>query len=231
MSSDATRKLAAIWQHSGDALVLIDIRTHKILEANPRAEVMFGYSGEQFKTLTMDDLHPFNISQEVVPVLLGYDIESGPRLDLTIIRSDGSRLPAEVNTGKFIDSNDKRMGIACYKDISEMVRAESGVRRLNWALSAVNRAALAIATAETEADMMRLLCEALTGDIFVLSWIGQANDSVGQSVYVAAKGGTALGYLEGLEVSWGDIPYGRGPTGRAIKDVKTQVSNDACLSG
>lgn len=227
MSNDATQKLAAIWEHTGDALVLIDIKTHKILEANPRAEMMFGYSCEQFKTLTIDDLHPYNISQEVVPVLLGYDFEAGSRLDLSIIRSDGSRLPAEVNTGKFIDSNDNLLAIACYRDISEMVRAESGVRRLNWALSAVNRAALAIATAETEADMMRLLCEALTGDVFVLSWIGHANDAVGQSVYVAAKGGTALGYLEGLEVSWGDVPYGRGPTGRAIKEAMTKVSNDA----
>ena len=227
MSSDATRKLAAIWQHSGDALVLIDIKTHKILEANPRAETMFGYSGDQFRTLIIDDLHPYNISQEVVPVLLCCDIEAAARLDLTIIRSDGARLPAEVNTGRFIGGNNKTIVIACYRDNSEMVRAESGVRRLNWALSAVNRAALAIATAETESDMMRLLCEALTGDVFVLSWIGQANEADGQSVYVAAKGGTALGYLDGLEVSWGDIPYGRGPTGRAIKDAKTQVSNDA----
>ena len=227
MCSDATQKLAAIWEHSGDALVLIDIKTHKILEVNPRAVALFGYSDEQFKAMIIDDLHPCNISQEVVPVLLGYVDEEGSRIDLTILRSNGSRLPVEVNIGKYIDSNGNLLGIACYRDISEMVRAEGGVRRLNWALTAVNRAALAIATAENESDMMRLLCEGLTGDIFVLSWIGQANDSVGNTINIVAKGGTALGYLEGLEISCGDVPYGRSPTGRAIKEQCTQVNNKA----
>ena len=221
------RKLAAIWRHSGDAMVLIDIKTLKILDANPRAELMFGYTSGNFKSLSISDLHPSNISHEVVPELFDCSANSEARIDLTIVRSDGARLPAEVNTGTFIGDDGETIGLACYRDISEMIRAETGVRRLNWALTAVNRAVLAIATAETDDDMMRLVCEGLTGDIFVLSWIGQAIDEPERSVIVAAKSGTALGYLEGLEVSWGDVPYGRGPTGRAITYARTQVNNDA----
>ena len=227
MNGETARKLAAIWQHSGDALVLADVETQKILDANPLAEVLFGYSCERFRTLNVLDLHPLDRQQEVIRIFIEGTANPGKYVDLEIQRSDGSRLPVEIHMSTFVGQGGRLIGIRAFRDISERVRAERGVRLLNWALTAVNRAAFAIATAETETDMMRLLCEGLTSDIFVLSWIGLVEDNPERSVLFAAKAGPSLGYLNGLEISWGDKPSGRGPTGCAIREARTQINNDA----
>lgn len=227
MNGEMTRKLAAIWQHSGDALVLADVETQRILDANPRAEALFGYSCKQLQNLCVRDIHPADRLHEVMAAFAEGTANPGHFIDLEIRRSDGTRVPVEINTGTFVGDDGRLIGIGSFRDISERLRAEHGVQRLNWALTAINRAALAVATAETETEMMRQLCAALTDDVFVLSWIALAKDNPEAPVTIAAKAGTALGYLDGIEISWGGQASGRGPTGRAIREAKTQVNNDA----
>ncbi len=227
MKGETARKLAAIWQHSGDALVLADVSTQQILDANPRAEELLGYSVEQLQSLCIKDIHPADRLLDVMAAFSQGTSSPDKFTGLEILRSDGARVPVEIYSGTFIGDDGRLIGIGSFRDTTERVRAENGMRRLNWALSAVNRAAFAIATAQTEADMMRLLCEGLTGDLFILCWIGMVEDGPNQTVKFAAKAGAALGYLDGLEISSADVPSGRGPTGRAIREVKTQVNNDA----
>ena len=226
MKSATGRKLEAIWKHSADALVLADMLSQKIVDANPSAAILFGYSVEEFRTLHVADLHPTDRLQEVMVAFLQAANSPGKFVDLEIVRADGARVPVEISTGTFVGDDGQLVGIGSFRDTSERVRANNGVRRLNWALSAVNRASQAIVTAESEADMMRLLCEGITGDAFTIAWIGLIQDGQGEPVVVAARAGRELGYLDGLFVSWGDNPDGRGPTGLAIRETRTQINNE-----
>ena len=225
MKSATARKLEAIWQHSADALVLADIDSQEIIDANPSAMALFGYTVDDFRHLHVKDLHPSDQLQEFMLAFAQASKSPGKFFDLEIVRSDGVRIPVEICTGTFIGDDGRLVGIGSFRDTRERVRAEDGVRRLNWALSAVNRASQAIVTAENDSDMMRLLCEGITGDAFTIAWIGLAQDGPGEPVVVAAKAGSELGYLDGLSISWGDNPNGRGPTGTAIREATTQINN------
>ena len=226
MKGELVRKLAAIWDHSGDALVLADVETRRLLDANPRAEALLGRSAEDLRRLHVHDLHPADRLAEVMAAFVRGTVTPGRFVDLEIVRPDGTRIPVEIGTASFVGNDGHTIAIGSFRDITERRLAEDGLRRLNWALSAVNRAALAVAIAESEPDMMRLLCEGLTGDVFTIAWVGLAEDDSAQSVTVAARAGAALGYLDGIEVSWGDNPNGRGPTGTAIREARTQLNND-----
>jgi len=226
MKGETARKLAALWQHSGDALLLADAETRRILDANPSAETLFGHSAAVLKQRTIADLHPPEQAEEVQQAFAAGVAQPGVSDCFDIVRADGSRLPVEIRTGSFIGDGGRLVGIGSFRDISQRVRAENDTRRLNWALTAVNRAAFALASAGSEADMMRLLCEGLTGDGFVLSWVGLAQDDAARSISVAAKAGSAQGYLDRLELSWADVANGRGPTGLAIRHNRTEVNND-----
>ena len=226
MKGETARKLSAIWQSSGDALLLADAGTRRLLDANPQAEALFGRSAEEIRTLSVEDIHPSDRLAEVLTIF-GRGAGAPDRFtDQEILRSDGVRIPVEISAGSFTDDDGRLVVIGSFRDTSERVRAEGGTRRLNWALTAVNRAALAIATAETETDMMRLLCEGLTGDVFTISWIGIPDDTQQDSVAIAAAAGAALGYHDGIQFSLGDNPYGHGPLGRAFREGRTQVNND-----
>ena len=226
MKGETARKLAAIWQHSSDALLLADFETKRLLDANPQAEALFGRTSEALRSLVVADVHPVDRFGGVDEVYTTSVSAPGKIADNEILSADGRRVPVEISASSFIANDGRRIIIGSYRDISERVKAETGMRRLNWALSAVNRAALAIATANTETEMMTQLCEGLTGDVFTIAWIGIAEVNSEQSVTIAAKAGMSLGYLDQIKVSWGDNQLGRGPTGTAIRESRTRVDND-----
>ncbi|CAK0776456.1 hypothetical protein CCP2SC5_720018 [Azospirillaceae bacterium] len=226
MSDETGRKLAAIWRYSGDALILADVESQRIIDANPCAEKLFGYNIEQLKNLYVKDIHPRDRLPEVLAAFEQGVSSPGVFHDLEILRFDGRRVPVEIWSGTFINDEGRLIGVGSFHNISERIQAKYGSFQLNWALSAINRAVFAISTAETEPEMMRLLCEGLTSEVFTLSWIGLADNNSKKSVRVAAKAGSALQYLDNLNISWDDTPNGLGPTGVAIRKRQTQVNND-----
>ena len=231
MKTDASGKLEAIWRYCPDALLLADVETGRLLDANPQAERLLGRSLAELQTLRYLDLHPAEQKARVARSFAECAAESKIFSDIEIERPDGARIPVEISANAFSDHEGRRLGVASFRDNSARVQAEKAVRRLNWALTAITRANLAATTAETEADMMRLICEGVTtGEIFVLAWIGLAGDAPDKKVTVAAAAGRAAAYLEGLTISWADVPIGQGPTGRAIRQRLTQVNNDAAAN-
>ncbi len=69
MNGEVAHKLASIWQHSSDALVLADVKGQQIVDANPSAEVLFGYSVEEFRKLKIKDIHPPDglVGEAIIP--------------------------------------------------------------------------------------------------------------------------------------------------------------------
>ena len=113
------------------------------------------------------------------------------------------------------------------RDITERKHAEQNLKRLNWALRALGQSNSALVHAGTEEELFQSCCDAIAGhEGYPLAWIGLARDDATHSVEIVARAGTALAYMQGLEVSWGDTPLGRGPTGVAIQSGTAQVVNN-----
>lgn len=105
-------------------------------------------------------------------------------------------------------------------------RAE--LRRLNWALAAYARSSAALVRFRSMDELFGSVCEAIVEhDEYALAWVGLAEETAGQPIRPVASAGQALGYLEELKLSWSkDIPQGRGPSGRAIREGAPLIVRD-----
>ncbi|BBK37497.1 hypothetical protein STAQ_25750 [Allostella sp. ATCC 35155] len=61
---------------------------------------------------------------------------------------------------------------------------------------------------------------------YAVAWVGVPLDDPERTVRPIAWAGAAAGYLDRLSVHWSDDALGSGPTGRAIRTGKSQVSSD-----
>src|SRR5262249_17603514 len=80
---------------------------------------------------------------------------------------------------------------------------------------------------QDEAHLYRDICDALTREGgYPLAWIGAPVADARKSVQILASAGSGRGYLDGLEVSWGDGPLANGPAGTCIRTQAISIMND-----
>lgn len=78
----------------------------------------------------------------------------------------------------------------------------------------------------SEQQMFQTICDAAVSRLgYRLAWIGVVSDT-DERVHPVAQAGYEDGYLEAIEVSWADDERGQGPTGRAIRECRSTVSQD-----
>lgn len=107
---------------------------------------------------------------------------------------------------------------------SGVVTAE--IERLNWSLTTITDITRVLVRAKTEREVFLAACEAATRhDYYELAWIGLPRQDVPRTVVIGASAGRAKDFAKNLEISWGDVPLGRGPTGTAIRTGKLQICN------
>lgn len=98
------------------------------------------------------------------------------------------------------------------------------LRRAARTLSAGSRL---LVRAEHEDALLSEMCQiAVDEGGYVFAWYGRREDDVAHSISMAAASREHAEYLDGLEVSWADNPYGQGPLGRAMRTGVTQVAGD-----
>lgn len=97
-------------------------------------------------------------------------------------------------------------------------RAREKERKTNRALLMMDRCNQAIITTTDEKSLLdklnRIIVE-LGG--YRLAWVGFAQDDDRKSVKPVSSAGFEEGYLETVDISWGDNERGQGPTGFAIR--------------
>jgi PAS domain S-box-containing protein len=97
----------------------------------------------------------------------------------------------------------------------------------NRALRALSRCTGAVARARKEQTLLDDVCRILRADGgYRLVWIGYAGPGPAKPVTPMAHAGCERGYLETLDISWGESERGRGPTGTAIRSGRPVVARD-----
>jgi len=117
--------------------------------------------------------------------------------------------------------------IAIVRDITERQRTQDALQRANRAYRMLSDCNQIMVRATDEMTLLRDICE-ITVDKgrFPLAWVGYARDDERRSLEPVASFGIENGYLELLHGTWADEPYGRGPSGRAIRSGKPVVIPD-----
>jgi PAS domain S-box-containing protein len=96
-----------------------------------------------------------------------------------------------------------------------------------WAAATLSAGNALLAKATDEEELLNEMCEtAVRCGGYRFAWFGRKVDAPGKPVVPVACSQADRDYVDGLVVSWDDVPSGRGPTGRALRSGETAIEAD-----
>lgn len=107
----------------------------------------------------------------------------------------------------------------------EMAASLQKSQRALLTLSECNQA---LVKASSEDELLHEICRIVV-EIggYRLAWVGIAEQDEAKNVRPVAKWGFEEGYLENIKITWGEDPWGSGPTGTAIRTGEPAVSQNS----
>ncbi|MEO5329214.1 MAG: sensor domain-containing diguanylate cyclase [Magnetococcus sp. THC-1_WYH] len=104
---------------------------------------------------------------------------------------------------------------------------ENELERAKLVIAALTSCNKAFASADTEEQFLSQVCDFIVkSGGFSMVWIGYAIDDERKSILPMAYSGLDQGYIEHLNLTWDESPTGQGPTGRAIRNKKPELSRN-----
>ncbi|MEP6467434.1 MAG: PAS domain S-box protein, partial [Parafilimonas sp.] len=118
--SDST--VRAMMETASQAILALS-QSGRIMMANPAAERMYGYGGQELVGLPLENLMPERCRERYAAHLMKWFSQPGSRpmsvgMELSCLRRDGGEFPAEVSLSS-ISTRDGTLGVAFIADITE----------------------------------------------------------------------------------------------------------------
>jgi PAS domain S-box-containing protein len=239
MGRDAERHVAqmegeyrGLLEAAPDGIVVVN-QGGEIVLLNAQAEKQFGYCRDELLGQKVTNIIPAGFAERLIAdgtrtaaEALAQQIGTG--IELIGRRNDGSEFPIEIMLSP-LESAEGILVTAAIRDITVNKEREHRLTAQNWALSAYAGAALALAPATSPEKLLKAICEAITRQsIYVLAWVGIAEDGPDKLVRIAAATGSAVSYLDGLHLSWAeDEQTGKSAMGVCIRTGKMQNMFDS----
>jgi PAS domain S-box-containing protein len=223
---------ALSWSYAQDGKLAVDLATGRIVDANPAAERLTGYTRAELIGMQVAMLHPEFERATVEQEFRKTAGTAAPHSGRHIQRKDGNTTPVSIWSSGAADLAGLRVVIVEIRDITLEKIREHQLSAQNWALSAFSIAALALGHANSAEGLQQSICDAITRQsVYVLAWIGVLEDGPERKVRVAASAGSAQGYLDSLHITCReDDPTGQGPVGTCIRTGQLQIVEDTNTS-
>ena len=127
---ESEERYKAVVEQATEGILLVDVDTKRVLEANPAYQRLLGYAPEEVSSLTLYDLVPY--SREAMDCYVGRVLERGNYVsgERHHRRKDGSLVDVEVRANTISYGGREAMCIVV-RDITERKKAEEQIRRLN----------------------------------------------------------------------------------------------------
>ena len=220
-------------ENAPDAIMLYDADQFRFIDANPQAEVLFGcgreeiikHGPEYFYAQEQPDKLP--LSQSIAEhVRL---TQAGQQLvyKRSVRRPSGEKRLCEVTLLRLPSSRDTRFRVSIV-DITEREAAARKLQRVTRALRTLSRGNEVVVRASDEGELFDGMCRAVT-EIggYRMAWIGTVEHDAAKTVRLVASAGDGADRLASwLKLTWADVPFGQGTTGRAIRTGKPQTNNN-----
>ncbi|MFA5945232.1 MAG: PAS domain S-box protein, partial [Candidatus Thermoplasmatota archaeon] len=204
--------------------------TGQILMANPEYAHIAGYASVEELQANVKRVTELYVDPNERDVLLDAVRRQGRLVgqEIRIRRADGQLRWISVNLQATTTSTDEREYEGFVRDVTDAHVLAHNLERTRRALIVLSQVNQALAQADDETVLVQRVCDLLVKDGgYRLAWAGLAQDDEARSVKALAQAGFETGYVDKVRASWGaDDPRGQGPTGRAIRDGKTQVAQD-----
>ena len=120
-------RLRKFFEHSHDALFVIEPEEGAILDVNPRACELLGYTREELRALPVSAIHPDEVTQlqqftrRVLRDGMGWTDE------LTCVTKDRTKLAAEISASA-VDMEGERRVISWVRDVTQRKESEAKLR-------------------------------------------------------------------------------------------------------
>ena len=139
-------------------LLIIDVETGLIIDANEKAEIFYGYTKYEFQRMTIAAINPFIPADDLAAFRAKALKEGYNRAIFQHKLKDGSIKNVEVNISLILYNNEHYI-LAVITDITERIQAQERARRLydfNAALAKINEF---VADSKDENEMFKSVCE------------------------------------------------------------------------
>jgi PAS domain S-box-containing protein len=213
------RRYHNVFDAAGDAMLVLDSDTGTVLDGNPAAIRLYGYTLDELRTKKHEDLFAEQESaadqKSIVPFqpLIWYR------------KKDGTIFAAELTSSQYPQTK-RTIRIVSIRDITKRRKAEERViaaQRLYAVLSQINQSIVRVRDLETLlSDICRISVEF---GKFRMVWVGLLDHEAG-SIRPVANAGFEDGYLSEITISTEGDAKGAGPTGQAIRLGTYDICND-----
>jgi PAS domain S-box-containing protein len=228
----ASTLLEQAFEQSPVPMVLVSLPDGVLRIVNPACRDYLGIADEPLRIGTplhlfvpsYRDLDPNGDAGAVedLPLPRALRGETTLNVERHIIRKDGTSRWGLASGVPIRDAHGELLaGYMVMTDTTETKHAEEGLERTTKALKTLSRVNEALVRAQAEDELLEDVCKAIIASGgYALAWVGFAQDDERKSVVPVHSAGESVDYAKSLLVSWGDGPYGRGPTGRSIREVR-----------
>lgn len=217
------------WNSARDAAFVADCLTGCLVEVNPQAELLSGYSRKELIGMHVSILHPheefivfreeFRKSAEGINrVIEGFHLR---RIDRTLV-------PITIESMPAFEVDGRMYSLGIYRDVTEFANQQERLLLKSWALDVHEKVTHALARATSSATLLQEICDSITADSpFALAWVGMAENEPPFRVRIDGVSGLNSHYLDELEIHWADNdPFGNGPSGVALRTNTVQAIED-----
>jgi PAS domain S-box-containing protein len=190
---------------------------------SPSVHELLGWAPIQLQGRPANDLiHPLDRDRiEALRASLYLDGAAHDDVTCMVSTASGGYREVRLTTRPLLDAQGTVIGTIV--TVTDTHDRDSALR----ALATLSQANRTLVRATDETTLLLQMCETIVGTgRYLFTWYGRPVDDAQQSVQPIAIAGEHQGYLDEVQISWGDNPLGRGPSGRAVRTRCTQVEND-----
>ncbi len=210
--------LESVLYAAPDAIVTIDI-SHRIVEWNPGAEQVFGYSRHEILGKIIDDVIT-SPNRKNEAMILTQKVISGEKvlpIETIRIRKDGSPIDVIVAASPFQVGNNLQGAVIIYTDISKRKQAENELCRVNRAHKTLSESNQILVRATNEQDLLDNVCRILINEGgYCFAWIGYTEENKEKSIKPISKSGREDGYLDTVHFTWDNQSQNSNPISKSI---------------
>jgi len=214
-----------LFEHNPLPMLVYDLETLKILDVNNAAIHKYGYTKEEFLSMTIKDIRP----EEEIPALMQNIAESKDDLQKSKPwkhkLKNGEIIFTEISSHS-LNYNGHNARLVLANDITEQILAEEKINRLTRVYAVLSEVNQTIVRIRDKKKLFDEICRiAVEFGKFKLAWLGELNENTLSIIPVAIKG-TTKNYPDNFNIKLTEPDFADNPTAVSLRENKFVIIND-----